>query len=289
MDILQPKLNRQAAPAAGRLLRERVDALSRFASLASQYPTAGADEIVARLSEQGLSLSGIWGARWLSKRRDRAVRPPYTSRIALPSFPENHSAATQRKDAMQLNRSTIVKPDAALQALNALFARTYYSLARYVEGASPWLRTSDTELWQQVGSMAAEHEDLAIRSARLVIDRRGRLVRGQFPAHFTAKNDLALVHLASELLDEQRRLVAELQRRRIDVIGDPEVETLMDGAIASEQQSLDELQNVVALARQRTSLSDALPTPTPHDAPTSADRRPMAVQRGAESQPHTAA
>ena len=103
------------------------------------------------------------------------------------------------------------RTDTATTALNRFFALTYYSLARYLEGASPWLRMRDTALGELVKQIADEHEDFAIRAARLIVEQRANLDLGRYPSQFTSFNYLALEYLAGPLVDHVGNMIAEME------------------------------------------------------------------------------
>jgi hypothetical protein len=247
MDILQPPLEQQASPAPWRLARQRIDVRSLVKRIHSERPFADADEIVAVLADWGIQTSGIWVAHWLST---------LTTSTGAHSNVQTMSREKPQPSGNESNRhSRVMKPstrrqpvlnrtDIATTALNRFFVLTYYSLARYLEGASPWVR--DTALGELVKQIADEHEDFAVRAARLIVERRANLDLGRYPTQFTSFNYLALEYLAGPLVDHVGSMIAEMETCLNGLRHDHEAASLVSGAIESQRARLIALKTALA-------------------------------------------
>lgn len=257
MDIMQPPLNQQAAPAPWRLLRAQLDIEPWLHALLRQDPAASADDLVFRLAATGTPVNGTLVAAWLAKQ------PQATGISAVPATtrpPAYQSRRPKGKSTMKYaHEDGSHQTDAIAQALNRIFVDANYSYARYVCGAAPWRRPVDAELWNAVQETAADHERLATDAARLVLQRRAVLAHGQYPNTFTSSNYLALAHLGPALVEHQRALIDRLKACKPLVENDAEAAALVEDAVSSQQRRLNELE----AALQTTTITEPTATLVP--------------------------
>jgi hypothetical protein len=145
-----------------------------------------------------------------------------------------------------------------MKALNRLLTRFQYSLASYLGYTSPWTHPGNARLLEAVRQITADHQVHVRRIGELILQRRGRIEHGQFPARFTAYNDLALDYLARRLVEHERELIAEVARSVARLGDDPEARRLVEAILAVERQHLRTLTELV---------SPSLPRSEPHPVP----------------------
>jgi hypothetical protein len=89
--------------------------------------------------------------------------------------------------------SELIKSMAA--TLNDLRQHLQYSLANYLTHARPWTHLANVSLFELVERIAAHHQKHAYAVSEFIVGLRGTVEPGQFPAGFTAYNDLSLDYL----------------------------------------------------------------------------------------------
>jgi hypothetical protein len=155
----------------------------------------------------------------------------------------------KEEDVTYRHQPQPARGDAAVRALNRVFVRAYYSYASYLQGAAPWQGRGNNALREIIERIAAEHRQLAVGVAELILDRRARLLQGQYPMHFTSSNYLALTHLAGCLIDEQQGLIREMQDALAHLPQDDEAGPLIAAAIASQKRDTAALVAALELKR----------------------------------------
>lgn len=117
--------------------------------------------------------------------------------------------------------------------LNELFAKLDCSLARYLMYARPWAPRRNMLLDAVLRRLSFEHEVFAKRIARLIYDRRGAIRSCVFPMGFTSFNDLSLEHLAPQVLEHERALLALAEESAQLLGGDPEARRVVGKIVVS--------------------------------------------------------
>jgi hypothetical protein len=254
MDIFLPSLQRQSAAAPWRLVQQPVDRRALVENVRRELPGATADWIVAQLARSGVEVSGNWVAHWLCQPPELAA--PTWPRIVLPaSAPSNHEADSAEQQQASLpaqegevtdaiskaQSSALALPANSTQErrerlLNRFVERMVYSLARYLQEARPWIGHGDQKLGDLIQQMAADQERLAGQVAELIIRRRERLRHGQYPSRYSRYNDLAVRYVASEVLNEQKKLLDELESCLPSIAEDQEAADIVAAALVSQRR-----------------------------------------------------
>jgi hypothetical protein len=131
-----------------------------------------------------------------------------------------------------------------IDILGRLFYLQSSSLTRYVVHASPYVAPGDDHLFERLQAVAAEQERMAGRLAETVWARRGRLPRVSFPMRFTSVHDLELRHLITQIVQEQRAVVKEIEAAVTAFADDAESQRLaseMRGVETAHLTVLEEL------------------------------------------------
>lgn len=301
MDIMQPSLKWQSAPAPWRLVRREIDVKGLAENLARDYPNATANQIVAMLATSGIAVSGGLIANWLAQgsgpqdlRWPRLVMlstSPDNERVAMVSgsgpgggIAAGHRALKQAGSDSAVRRNRPLAP--VTTPLNRVFARLYCSFARYLQDARPWIGPGDARIWAAIEQIADDHERFGMRAAHLIQTRRGIVRRSQYPSGFTSFNDLSVRHVAGELVRQQHKLLVELEATLDELSADPEASSLVRSSIASQRQLSNALG--AAMTPQRAEASNAVGT-VRETPPMATVQRPAVPAPQREPEPHTAA
>jgi hypothetical protein len=95
-------------------------------------------------------------------------------------------------------------------ALSRLFKLQAFSLPRFILRASPYVAAGDERLLNVLEHVRLQQEQTASELAEAIHVRGGRLPKGTYPMQFAALHDVELRYMLTRLLEEQRRVVAEI-------------------------------------------------------------------------------
>jgi hypothetical protein len=255
MDIMLPTLNRQSGPAIRRLVQQQADTRALVENIRREHPGATADWVVALLADAGVDASGSWVAHWL--RQPLSQSRPTWPRIALANLSDHQELGGNGKRwTTEADRNTEPQPKTDGSMLPSLahptkersedllkkFIETlYYSLARYLQDARPWISPGDEPIWALIQQVACDQEAFALRAARLLGSRREHVKNGQYPSDYGHYNDLALRFVARALIHEQSKLLDELENCLRELADDREVSAIVRAALASQRRLTNEL------------------------------------------------
>src|SRR5690242_19805271 len=106
--------------------------------------------------------------------------------------------------------------------LQGLMRREGRSLLQYVREAFPWTNAEEGDALARLRTII-EEEDRSLAALGRFLTRNHRTLPylGSFPMDFTTLNFVSLDHLLPQLVDSQRRAIADLERD-LNNLGDPE-------------------------------------------------------------------
>ncbi len=114
------------------------------------------------------------------------------------------------------------------QVLIDVLRRESRSFLHYVRESYPWASVREAALREQILTLADREVEVLARIARFLQSHRVPLpILGTFPTGFTTANFLAARALVPRLLDESRRLLADLNRD-LEFVTDDEVRQLLE-------------------------------------------------------------
>lgn len=137
-----------------------------------------------------------------------------------------------------------------------LLGRETSSLLQYLSESFPWPNMEDPVVVARLNSMIREQQSAIGKFYRLLARHLvPPPLRQPFPSHFTTINFVALDHLMPLLAEEQRRLIAALEKD-LEQVTDQEVRNLLQLLLAKEQEHLQQFKHI--------HLQPSVATPTPH-------------------------
>ena len=137
-----------------------------------------------------------------------------------------------------------MKPSEAIQALNRLLRTLCRSLPMYLADAKPWVRSEDAKLQAAMCHLVSDQQMYAKRLAEAIERRGGRPDPGRFPTEFTAKNDLSLDFLLSELVDYQEQSVFTIQQCAAQLEDSSSLHSLAEEILGNAKGHLDILKEM---------------------------------------------
>jgi hypothetical protein len=99
----------------------------------------------------------------------------------------------------------------AIYVLNELLRTLCGSLTAYLADARPWTQSDDRQLRAALDHLVADQQRYARRVSEAITAQGGRPEPGRFPMNFTAKHDLSLEYLLSEVIEGQKRDVSAIE------------------------------------------------------------------------------
>ena len=142
----------------------------------------------------------------------------------------------------------------AIENLGHLWTLQRRSLPRRLLRAGPHVRPGDEHIVEMLREVVARQEDAARRLADMILQRRGQLPLATYPMRFANWHYLDVRFLLSRLLDEQRRVVEEVQRSAEALRGDQSASDLARLVVAQElahQERFEELHAALDPGRRR--------------------------------------
>lgn len=107
------------------------------------------------------------------------------------------------------------------ESLRRLFALLAGSLPEYLRHASLYVRPGDEAIEELLRRVTSEREMACRELADLILERRGQVPHVRFPMRYTASHYLDARYLLKPLVDEQTRLVSEIEQLTAGLQGDP--------------------------------------------------------------------
>jgi predicted outer membrane protein len=130
---------------------------------------------------------------------------------------------------------------AVLNRLHVLHGR---SLPVYLADARPWTHRGNETAAETLAHVVADQKNMAERIGSLIIELGGAVDRGRFPMRFTDLHDLSLDYLLDQIVEHQRRIVAQIERGVERLARHPQARSLAEEALGMARghlESLDEL------------------------------------------------
>jgi len=142
---------------------------------------------------------------------------------------------------MSTRRDRDNRPVDSQTILNRLLVIEWYSLARYLMGASPWTCLEEASLLEVLRHMASDQQNEGVRIGRLLVRRYGYTESGQYPLEFMEYNDLAVDYLVQRLIEHESRMIDEITQCVQQLSGDAEAKQLAQEVLAREKIHLEQL------------------------------------------------
>ena len=130
-------------------------------------------------------------------------------------------------------------PSDAPQALDQLLHVLCRSLPAYLADAQPWAASGDQRLLASLDRLAADRRRYARRVAEAIASEGGRPDPGSFPSPMSAKNDLAVSALRSELIDQQERDIATIERCAAALRHNPSLHAMAEEILGNARGHLE--------------------------------------------------
>lgn len=122
------------------------------------------------------------------------------------------------------------------------------SFLQYVRESYPWASVSESALRDQILALADREAEILARIARLLQSRRVPLpIFGTFPTSYTSSNFLAARALIPRLLEDGRRLLAELDRD-LEFVADEPGRQLLEALQQRKREHLQILESMITSA-----------------------------------------
>jgi hypothetical protein len=127
----------------------------------------------------------------------------------------------------------------AIPVLERLLKLLCRSLPAYLADARPWAQAGDHRIQAELDRLVSDQQMYASRVAEAISQYGGRPDPGRFPMSMTAKNDLSLEFLLSEVIDDQRRTAAAVQNCAALLEDVPLLHSLAEETFGNVQGHLD--------------------------------------------------
>ena len=133
----------------------------------------------------------------------------------------------------------------AIQPLTELLRVLCRSLPAYLADARPWAQSEDQRLRSALDHLVADQQRYAGRVADAIIERGGQPDPGRFATQFTAKHDLSIEFLLQELIGQQERDIAMLERCAAQLEDLSSLHSLAEEILGNAKGHLDVLKEML--------------------------------------------
>ena len=133
-----------------------------------------------------------------------------------------------------------------LQIIRQFLLRDTSCLLHYLVGAWPWSNRKEQEIIRRLEHLQAEESEEHSRLASVL--RKQRLVppAPSYLSEYSSCHFLALDYLLPRVLEEQKQLLASHQTARLQTVGDPEAEAVLDAFLTHKQKHMAELESILS-------------------------------------------
>ena len=145
-------------------------------------------------------------------------------------------------------------PSTTNEALNQVLIDLDKSLLSYVAEAWPWSSQADATVRGAVEELAVRRRESVGRLADQLVEREWPVDFGTYPTEYTDLHYVGLDYLLSQLVHDQKRVTAGIERTLRAASGDAQAKPLLEEILNSERDTLARLQK---LPRSRTPVSAA--------------------------------
>lgn len=142
------------------------------------------------------------------------------------------------------------------QRLNLLLIRLLRSLLQYTAECWPWASVDESGEQQAIADMGQSQLVYVHRLVDLLVERGWPIDFGTYPTEFTDLHYVGLDFLLGELIADEDKLIAELQRGQSELAGGHAAESLIAAVLESERGHAARLRELSA-ARKHASHSAA--------------------------------
>lgn len=132
------------------------------------------------------------------------------------------------------------------ERLNDLLIDVGRSLLQYTSEAWPWASSEDEQMREKIERMAAEQRDVVAALADLLSDRGHAIDFGTYPTDYTSLHYVAIDFLLSQLIANQRTVLAECEAVERAAAEDDQARALLQDIVLSERRHLKELAAMAA-------------------------------------------
>lgn len=130
------------------------------------------------------------------------------------------------------------------ERLNDLLIDMGRSLLQYTSEASLWASSDEEDVEESVERMAAEQRDVVAALADLLAARGHAIDFGTYPTEYTSLHYVAIDFLLSQLVANQRSVLAQCEAIERAAAEDDEARSLLQDIVISERRHLEELQAI---------------------------------------------
>lgn len=133
----------------------------------------------------------------------------------------------------------------AIPVLERLLKLLCRSLPAYLANARPWAQTRHQETQAALDRLVADQEMYAWRVAEAITQCGGRPDPGRFPGSMAAKNDLGLEFLLQEVIQDQQRAAAAVERCAAQLESLPPLHSLAEEIFGNVRGHVDVLKEMM--------------------------------------------
>jgi hypothetical protein len=130
------------------------------------------------------------------------------------------------------------------ERLNDLLIDVGRSLLQYTSEAWPWASTEHEQMRDAVERMAGEQREIITALAELLADRGHAIDFGTYPTEYTSLHYVAIDFLLSQLVANQRSVLAACEAVARAAAEDDQAGALLQDIVLSERRHLEELQTI---------------------------------------------
>lgn len=132
----------------------------------------------------------------------------------------------------------------AISSLNQLLGVVCRSLPLYLANARPWSRLGSWKAQRALDRVVFDGNLYTVRLATEIDRLGGASDCSQFPAEFTAKNDLAVKFLIPEIIDHLKSDAVEIERIAAQLENDPALHALATEILGNTKGHVDVLKRL---------------------------------------------
>ena len=132
----------------------------------------------------------------------------------------------------------------ANEALNQVLIDLDKSLLSYVAEAWPWTSNGDAAVQANVNELVVRRRENVGRLADLLTRREWPVDFGTYPTEYTDLHYVALDYLLSQLVQDQKRVTAGIERALSAATGDDAAKPLLEEILNDERDTLARLQKL---------------------------------------------
>ena len=130
------------------------------------------------------------------------------------------------------------------QKLNQLLIDLGHSLLQFLHECRPWEVATSADARRKVYELAERQRASVGQIVELLQDRRASIDRGVYPTDYTNLHFVGLEYFYSQLVENGRAIISSIEDAAEACSADAEAVSLLDQILASERESLKDLEEL---------------------------------------------